>query len=89
LSVLPVDTGDEVNLEHVVSHHEPERGDKPELTDAQRIVCADAALCEAIFEQSVAAEKNRGDALLRRFEKAPRQRHTEPVTKPRRDFDLD
>jgi hypothetical protein len=47
------------------------------------------ALCEAIFEQSVAAEKNRGDALSRRFEKALRQRHTEPVTKPTRDFDLD
>jgi hypothetical protein len=37
----------------------------------------------------VAAEKNRGDALSRRFEKALRQRHTEPVTKPTRDFDLD
>jgi hypothetical protein len=79
----------DVNLARVVAHHEPERGNKPELSDAERILAAEAARREAIFEQSVSAEKTRGDALSRRFEEALRQAHQEPVTKPTRDFDLD
>jgi hypothetical protein len=84
-STLVVDT----NLERVVSYKEPERGDKPELSNAQRIVAEQAAKREAIFQQSVDAEKTRGDALSRRFEEALRQARDEPVTKPMRDFDLD
>jgi hypothetical protein len=79
----------DVNLGRVVSHRQPERGDKPELTDAQRILSAEAARREALFEQSVQAEKTRGDALARRFEEALKQASGEPVTKPLRDFDLD
>ncbi|HUR34099.1 MAG TPA: hypothetical protein VM032_09920 [Vicinamibacterales bacterium] len=79
----------DLNLGRVVSHHEPERANKPELSDAQRILAEEAARRESIFEQSVNAEKNRGDALSRRFEEALRQAHKEPVTKPTRDFDLD
>ena len=59
-----------------------ETANKPELSDAQRILAAEAARRESIFQQSVDAEKNRGDALARRFEEALRQAHTEPVTKP-------
>lgn len=84
-SALVVD----VNLGRVVSHKEPERADKPELNEAQRILAAEAARREALFEQSVAAEKTRGDALARRFEEALKQASGEPVTKPVRDFDLD
>ena len=84
-AVLVVD----VNLGRVVSHQEPERGDKPELSDAQRILAAEAARREALFEQSVQNEKTRGDALSKRFEEALRQAREEPVTKPMRDFDLD
>src|SRR5258705_13642469 len=84
-SALVVDT----NLGRVVSHQEPERGNKPELSDAQRILSAEAARREAIFQQSVDSEKTRGDALSRRFEEALRQAKEEPVTKPMRDFDLD
>jgi hypothetical protein len=84
-SVLVVD----VNLGRVVSHSEPERGNKPELSDAQRILAEEAARREAIFRQSVDAEKTRGDALSRRFEEALRQAREEPITKPTRDFDLD
>jgi hypothetical protein len=84
-SALVVD----VNLGRVISHREPERADKPELSEAQRILAAEAARREALFEQSVAAEKNRGDALARRFEEALKQANTEPVTRPARDFDLD
>src|SRR5262245_1915363 len=84
-SMLVID----LNLGRVVSHSEPERGNKPELSDAQRILAEEAARREAIFEQSVNAEKNRGDALSKRFEEALRQAHQEPVTKPMRDFDLD
>jgi hypothetical protein len=79
----------DLNLGRVVSHHEPERADKPELSEAQRILAEQAARREAIFQQSVADEKTRGDALSRRFEEALRQAHEEPITKPTRDFDLD
>ncbi len=84
-TLLVVDT----NLGRVVSHSEPERGNKPELSDAQRILADEAARREAIFEQSVNAERTRGDALSRRFEEALRQAKQEPITKPTRDFDLD
>ena len=84
-SVLVID----LNLGRVVSHSEPDRGNKPELSDAQRILAEEAARREAIFEQSVNAEKTRGDALSRRFEEALKQARQEPVTKPTRDFDLD
>lgn len=79
----------DVNLGRVVSHNEPERGHKPELSDAQRILAAEAARREAIFQQSVDSEKTRGDALSRRFDEALRQARDEPVTRPSRDFDLD
>lgn len=79
----------DVNLGRVVSHAEPERGHKPELSEAQRILAEEAARREAIFQQSVDAEKTRGDALSRRFEEALKQARQEPITKPTRDFDLD
>jgi hypothetical protein len=84
-STLVIDT----NLGRIVSHKEPERGDKPELNEAQRILAEQAARREAIFQQSVDNEKTRGDALSKRFEEALRQAREEPVTKPVRDFDLD
>ena len=84
-SVLVID----LNLGRVVSHSEPERGNKPELSDAQRILAEEAARREAIFQQSVDTEKTRGDALSRRFEEALKQANQEPITKPTRDFDLD
>lgn len=84
-TILVVDT----NLGRVVSHHEPDRGNKPELSDAQRILAAEASRREAMFQQSVSNEKTRGDALSKRFEEALRQANEEPITKPTRDFDLD
>lgn len=82
---LVVDT----NLGRVVSHKEPDRGNKPELSDAHRILTEEAARREAVFQQSVDSEKSRGDALSKRFEEALRQARDEPVTRPSRDFDLD
>jgi hypothetical protein len=79
----------DMNLRRIVSHQVPERGDKPELTDAQRILEAEAARRESLFEQSVEAEKGRDDALARRFEEALKKAHREPITRPARDFDLD
>jgi hypothetical protein len=84
-ATLVIDT----NLGRVVGHKEPERGNKPELSEAQRILADEAARREAIFQQSVNAEKTRGDALSRRFEEALRQANDEPITRPKRDFDLD
>jgi hypothetical protein len=84
-ALLVIDT----NLGRVISHREPDRGNRPELTEAQRILAEEEARREAIFQQSVQSEKTRGDALSRRFEEALRQARTEPITKPTRDFDLD
>src|SRR5436190_20847494 len=84
-AILVIDT----NLGRVVSHKEPDRGNKPELSDAQRILADEAARRESIFQQSVDSEKTRGDALSRRFEEALKQANREPITKPTRDFDLD
>ena len=84
-ATLLIDT----NLGRVISHKEPERGDKPELDHATRIVAEQAARREAMFQQSFEAERGRGDALAKRFEEALKQAKTEPITKPTRDFDLD
>jgi hypothetical protein len=84
-SALVIDT----NLGRVVSHKEPERTDKPELNEAARIIAADEARREALFDQSFAAEQGRDDALSRRFEEALKQASKEPITRPTRDFDLD
>lgn len=84
-AMLVIDT----NLRRVVRHHEADRGDKPELSNATRILADEAARREAVFEQSFHAEQNRDDALTRRFEEALKQAKQEPVTKPVRDFDLD
>ena len=79
----------DLNLGRVVGHKEVENPNKPELSDAHRIIAEEAARREAIFQQSVESEKTRGDALSRRFEEALKRAHDEPVTKPTRDFDLD
>ena len=79
----------DTNLRRIVRHQEPERGDRPELSDAQRILAEEAARREAIFEQSFAAERDRGDLLSKRFEEALKQAKKEPITKPTRDFVLD
>ncbi len=85
LATLVID----LNLGRVISHKEPERANKPELSDAQRILADQARRREDIFQQSVESERNRDDALARRFEEALKQAHQEPITKPTRDFDLD
>ena len=84
-ATLVIDT----NLRRVISHREPERGDKPELDEATRILAEEAARREAAFQKSIEAEKTRDDALTRRFEEALKQARQEPITRPTRDFDLD
>ena len=77
------------NLNRIVSHQEPVREDRPDLDHAARLVDEERQRREAMFQQSVESEKTRGDALSRRFEEALRQARQEPITKPKRDFDLD
>ena len=84
-SVLVIDDG----LKRVIRHVEPERGDKPKIDEAHRILAEEKARRDALFEQSVQSEKTRGDALSRRFEEALKQAKDEPIAKPHRDFDLD
>jgi hypothetical protein len=84
-ATLVIDT----NLRRIVRHEAPVRGDRPELSEAQRILAEEAARRETLFQQSVAAERTRGDALSRRFEEALKQANEEPITRPTRDFDLD
>ena len=84
-AILVIDT----NLRRIVRHEEPPSADKPELSDAHRLLDEQAKRREDLFQQSVAAERTRGDALSKRFEEALRQAKDEPITKPTRDFDLD
>jgi hypothetical protein len=84
-STLVIDT----NLRRIVRHIEPPTADKPELSEAHRLLDEQAKRREDLFQQSVAAERTRGDALSKRFEEALRQAKTEPITKPTRDFDLE
>jgi len=84
-ATMVVDT----NLGRIVSHREPVRGQTPELDHAARIIAEQAARREAIFEQSVQAERTRDDDLSRRFEEALKQANKEPITKPTRDSDWD
>ena len=79
----------DLNLGRVVGHKEVENPNKPELSEAHRIVAEQAARREAAFEESVNNERTRGDALSKRFEEALRQAREEPITRPKRDFDLD
>ncbi len=79
----------DLNLKRVIRHVEPERGDKPELDQAQRILAEEAARREAMFVESVSAEKTRGEALSKRFEEALRDAKNQPIERPKRDFDLD
>jgi hypothetical protein len=80
----------DANLGRVISHTEPQREDMPDLDSAQRILADEKARREAVFLQSVEAEKTRGDSLSKRFEEALRQARDEPVgPPPKRGFDLD
>ncbi len=84
-AVLVVDK----NLDRVISHREAPREDRPDLDRAAQLLADEKARREAVFEQSVEAQRNRGDALSKRFEEALKQARQEPVTKPTRGFDLD
>ena len=84
-AVLTVD----LNLGRIVSHEAPPHPDRPELDNAHRILADQAARRDAIFAQSFENEKNKGDALSKRFEEALKQAKKEPVSKPIRGFDLD
>lgn len=84
-STLVIDEG----LRRVIRHVEPERTDMPKLDEAHRILAEEKARRDALFDQSVQSEKTRGDALSKRFEEALKQAKEEPISKPRRDFDLD
>jgi hypothetical protein len=79
----------DLNLGRIISHATPASGNRPELSEADRILADQAAKREAVFAQSVQNEKNKGDALSRRFEEALKQAHKEPIAKPLREFDLD
>src|SRR6476620_5719873 len=84
-AVLTID----LNLGRVVSHVDPPNPDRPELDNAHKILADQAAKRDALFAQSFENEKNKGDALSKRFEEALKEAKKEPVSKPIRGFDLD
>jgi hypothetical protein len=84
-AILVVDT----NLGRVVEHRDAPNPDRPELSNAERILAEQAARRDALFEQSVLNEKGKGDALSKRFEEALKEANKEPISKPLRGFDLD
>ena len=71
------------------SHEAPLNPDRPELDNAQKILADQAARRDALFQQSFENEKNKGDALSKRFEEALKEAKKEPVSRPLRGFDLD
>lgn len=77
------------HLRRVIRHEAAARGNRPELSDAERILAEAKARRDALFEQSVQSEKTRSDVLGKRFEEALKQAQQEPISKPQRDFDLD
>lgn len=79
----------DLNLKRIVSHLEPERSDKPELSEAEKILADEKTRREALFKQSINAEKTRGDALSKRFDEALERARKEPIERPKWDFDLD
>ena len=79
----------DARLKRVVAHQEPRHEDRPELDQAQRILADEAARREALFQQSVNDERNRGGVLSKRFDEALERARQEPVTRPARDIDLD
>ena len=79
----------DLNLGRVVSHGAPPNPDRPELDNAQRILAEQAAKRDALFQQSFENEKNKGEALSKRFEEALKEAKKEPISKPLRGFDLD
>ena len=84
-SILTVDA----NLRRIIRFTEPPRDDIPDLDRAGQLLAEEQARRESMFEQSVQAERSRGDALSKRFEEALRQAQQEPITRPKREFDLD
>jgi predicted amidophosphoribosyltransferase len=84
-AVLTVD----LNLGRIVSHEAPLNPNRPELDNAQTILAEQAARRDALFQQSFENEKNKGDALSKRFEEALKEAKKEPVSRPLRGFDLD
>jgi hypothetical protein len=84
-AVLTVD----LNLGRIVSHEAAPNPNRPELDNAQNILAEQAARRNALFDQSFENEKNKGDALSKRFEEALKEAKKEPVSKPLRGFDLD
>ena len=84
-STLVVDT----NLGRIIEHREPPNPNRPELSEAQRILAEQAAKRETLCNKSVQDEKTRGDALSKRFEEALKEAKKEPISKPLRGFDLD
>lgn len=79
----------DANLRRVISHREAARDDAPSLDAAQQILAAEKSRRDALFEQSVADERDRGDVLSKRFDEALQRAKHEPVERPVRDFDLD
>lgn len=84
-AVLTVD----LNLGRIVSHESPLNPNTPELDNAHKILADQASRRDALFQQSFENEKNKGDALSKRFEEALKEAKKEPVSKPLRGFDLD
>ena len=79
----------DLNLGRIVSHEAAPNPNRPELDNAQTILAEQAARRDALFEQSFQNEKNKGDALSKRFEEALKEANKEPATRPLRGFDLD
>ncbi|MFZ1136855.1 MAG: hypothetical protein WAN69_18045 [Candidatus Korobacteraceae bacterium] len=86
-ALLKVDVATKAVISHI-----PKAAPKTfnDMEEAARAMKERDSRKESIFQQSVAAQKNAGDLLEKKFQEAVRKAKETPDTgKPLRDFDLD
>lgn len=77
-------------LEVVLAHEAPPKAAPDvDISDAERILRAQAEAREAKFRESFEAEQKKEDVLARKFEEALKKAKDAPAEKPIRHFDLD
>jgi predicted amidophosphoribosyltransferase len=77
-------------LGKVLAHEAPPKHAKPpDLGRAAQFLDKEAARREALFKQSAAEQKTKGQLLERKFEEALKKSKDEPTRPPIRDIDLD
>jgi hypothetical protein len=85
-AMLKVDAGSRAVIAHTPA---PRKKTFEDFEAATRALKDQEERKQALFRQSVEAEKNKEDVMAKKFAEALRRAKETPDTKPLRDFDLD